>query len=310
MKILVCQIYFKKIEEDEERIININLRNFFQRICNLEKSERTSCSNPNSPILVDIKKIMPNNKLGLSFYKYREGVNPYIENNQGDLTQLEDTLVELTNAYLDDSNNLLYLQYNYNGLKAKKIEEYLNEFIVDTSIKLHLEPLYKDFALNLIYNSDRIKDIYLKMRNDIFSYEDTNIGAFSSIVNFINNSEEETRDILELKITAGRGKRFDGRVVEELVNSTEDSDTIEDILIEYKDNNGEYHKESIKKLREELYFVIFSGEETRNLGWEYIIDNIYANYSNIENEATRIIRSILINMEAFNNELDIRNINN
>ena len=65
----------------------------------------------------------------------------------------------------------------------------------------------------------------------------------------------------------------------------------------------------LQKLKEELYFVIFSGEETRNLGWEYILDNIYINYTNIENEAIRIIRNILINMEAFNNELEIRNVN-
>ncbi|MFR4520556.1 MAG: DUF6731 family protein [Fusobacterium sp.] len=306
MKIQVCQIYFKKKIENEEKIIDVDVKKFFERICDFDKLDRTSETNKYSPVLVDIRKVLPNDKLGISFYKYREGEKPYIENENGDLTQLEETLVELTNTYLDDTNNILCVQYNYNGIKIKKIEEYLNEFIDDDTIKLYIEPLYKDFTLNLIYNSDRIKDIYIKFSKDIFSYSDKKHTLFTPITSFLNTSNENTQEVLELSLKSSRGKRFDGRAVEELVNSTEENSSIKDILVEYKDRNGGYKKESIKKLKEELYFSISSNKHNKNLGWEYIIDNIYFKYQEIENKVINIVMETLLEKEAFSDEIRLK----
>lgn len=306
MKIQICQIYFKKKIENEDIIIDVDVKKFFERICEFDKPDRTSKTNKYSPVLVDIRKILPNEKLGLSFYKYREGEKPYIENENGDLTQLEETLVELTNTYLDDTNNILCVQYNYNGIKIKKIEEYLNEFIDDDTIKLYVEPLYKDFTLNLIYNSDRIKDICIKFNKDIFSYNDRNNTLFTPITSFLNTSNENIQEVLELSLKSSRGKRFDGRAVEELVNSIEENNSIRDILVEYKNRNGEYKKESIKKLKEELYFNIFSNINNKNLGWEYIIDNIYLKYQEIESKAMNIVMETLLEKEAFADEIRLK----
>lgn len=295
MKILVCRIYFQQtFKEKEEKVnleVDVDVKNFFEQICKYSKSERTYNINENIPVLLEIKKRMPNDKLGISFYKYRGDEKPYIEDEMGDLTLLDGTLVELTNTYLDDTEKILYVQYNYNGLKVKKIEEYLNKFIANEDLSLHIEPLYKDFTLNSIYNSSRIKNIYVKFKNTVFSYNriEEKQKWSNSITSFIQSSEESIQDVLELSIKPKKGDSFDGKALRELIDSTEENTDIIDILVEYKNSNGELKKESINAIKEEIYFNILKQDKNKNKGWEYILDNIYIKSKEISISQTPIV---------------------
>lgn len=307
MKIIACQIYFRRVEKKEKEIVGIDVKKFFEDICNFSKQERTSKTDQYSPTLVVIKKKMPNEKLSLSFYKYKGGEKPYIEDENGDLTQLEDTLVELTNAYLDDTNNLLYVQYNYNGIKIKKIEEYLNEFINDDSIKLCIEPLYKEFIINTIYNTNITKEIEIEFNKNIFSYENEECNLFTPISTFIMKANDSIKNNLKLSLKSNKGERFEGEVVRGLIENIENISEIENIFISYEDKNKKIKRKKINGSKEELSFSIL--EERRNLGWEYIIDNIYRKYTLIETEAIEIARNTLKKMKKFEGELILKKVN-
>lgn len=276
MKIYMFDIFMTyKGEEIEEDLLG-----FFQKICNIPRENRLRKTYYEYPVLLKSQKEYGDLKNGFSLYKYRKDSKPYIENSANELKIIEEDVIEVTNFILDHHSNTICMQYNRESLNEASVEKYLNSFIKTRGFKIEIKKIYENFELREVLNSDRIKAITPIISPEVLT--SVSPTPFLGSICAALSNEEETKISLQIENKEWGGK-LSGETVETVANmffeQEELQEGIEDVLVTYKDNNGDKVTKSIKELKRPIGKEILENET--NIGWEYILDTVHDNFENL-----------------------------
>lgn len=268
MKIYFYNIYMcykgEKIDE--------NLKLFFQNILNINKVDRTRKSFNAYPILMESKREIPG-KMGISFYKYREDYKPFIENEEGNVQQIEKDVIEITNCILDYNYNMIAIQYHYEGVRESGIVSYLNSFIENKEFEIKIEKIYKSFDLNYILNSDRIISIEPVMKSNSIQNGVTGSRFFQSLTSFMGENEEVSPKVNFVIKNSKRNGSFSGASLRSFIDALESENLdcdIDSIIVEYKQANNKPERVNIYDLRKQLYIEILNKEKNPSIELIYV----------------------------------------
>lgn len=270
-------MYYKGSKIDED------LKEFFKRILTVRKEDRIRRTFKNYPILIESKREIPG-KLGVSFYKYREDYKPFIEDENGNIEQIEKDVIEITNCILDYNYNIIAIQYHFEGVKESGITSYLNSFIENKEFEIKIEKIYENFDLNYILNSDRITSIEPLVKNNSISNGFTASELMSSVSSLLSSNEEISPKVNFVIKNTKRNGSFSGSslraFIDALESETLDCD-VESIIVEYV-RNGKLERTDIQNLRKQLYVEILKGEKNPSIEYIYVtLETEYQEYLKI-----------------------------
>lgn len=239
------------------------------------------------PIVLDMKKDLNNNRSDISFYKYREDYKPFLANDDGSLSQIEEDVVEVVNCCFDWNYNIVAIQYLHEGVKENGIKKYLNSFILNKKFEVKIEKIYENTDLHKILSSNRILSIDTELNNlpQISGIKKDN---FWSLANHILSNSETTPKVVLSIYNKERGGTLSGNALELMLNSlgenSENNEIINLINITYE-LNGKTITKNIKELKEPLFIEIL--KKHKNPSHDLIMEELANNYVNTQNKCIK-----------------------
>lgn len=218
------------------------------------------------------------------FADYRARKPKIGERRSSRFEDIDDDVIESTNAFYQHSNKLFILEYNHYGAKAKQIEEYLTSFLPKTENNIwgiELIEIEAPIGLSDVLDSSDIRDIDIKL--DVSSHqkkllsqeeEPKSITHNIKLLKDIVAAQEELGGNIA-QIHFGNGRKKDNLLdAEEVKKFLQVLDLESDLYISIR---VKYYSNALSKINElDLKNVSVLKEETTVDGdaWETVADKI------------------------------------